>query len=183
MGLCSRMSRTGGMVQSNAQSGSGRHPECSVGRINKGGVVNEVGHPRIGEVVEVLQDLVVTCRNCKVHIGGGSHRPTYVVGRQKEIVGLRPAGELPYSGEPPQVGQIGLNDVDQTTFEQLPELGDNVHSFTNCEWKVRVLSYSPKSRGVVGRHRFLYPLRIESLNCSSYPGRHGGRKPAVHLDH
>ena len=86
--------------------------EAAVGAIDHRGRVDQLAHPRIGEVVEVLDDVDVPGRDREMDVGGRRDRPTDVVRRERQVVRLGPAGEPAHPGEPAEMGQIGLDDVD-----------------------------------------------------------------------
>src|SRR5690606_6775417 len=81
-----------------------------------------VFHPRLGEVIEMLLDLEVRGRGCKVERGRGGDRAADVVWSDKDVVRVRPGRELLRLEQAAKVADIGLDDVGRLALEQLAEL-------------------------------------------------------------
>src|SRR4029450_13812993 len=144
---------------------------------------DQVLDPRVGEVVEVLQDLVVAGGHGQVEGGGGASRAADVVGGQQQLVGGRPAGQLAQGGEAAEVGQVGLDDVDQAVLEQLPELGQDVQALPGGQRQPGPGPDLAEPGRVVGGHRLPDPGRAERLEGLGDADGGGGREAAVHLHH
>jgi hypothetical protein len=73
------MARGRSVVEPHPEPGRGRHREAAVGRVHLRREVDHLGHPRVGEVVEVLEDFVGAGRDGEVDVGRGADRPADVV--------------------------------------------------------------------------------------------------------
>ena len=67
------------MVEAKAQTRALRDAEAAVLGVDQRGVVDEFADPRIGEIVEMLDDVHVPRRDRELDVGGGGDRATDVV--------------------------------------------------------------------------------------------------------
>ena len=84
------MAGAGVAIEVDAQARAIREGEAAVGRIDGRSVVHELAHPRVGEVVEVLDDVHVPRRDREMDVGRRGDGPADVVRRQGEVVRLGP---------------------------------------------------------------------------------------------
>ena len=85
---------------------------------------------RFRKVVEVLEDLEVRDRGAEMERRGGRDRAADVVGRDEDVVRLRPGRELSGLGDPSAHRRIRLDDVCRLELEQLAELVPHVDALT-----------------------------------------------------
>src|SRR6266498_4916708 len=117
----------GVVVEAYAEPGALRGGEAAVGGVDGGRLVDEIAHPRVGEVVEMLQDLVVGGGHGELEVGRGADRAADVVWRHHQVIGVGPAGQPLHRQEATEVGQVRLDHVDQAAGDQLVELRQGVH--------------------------------------------------------
>ena len=170
-------------VEPHPEPGAGGQREAAVGLLDPRGVRDQPGDPRVGEVVEVLEHLVVAGGDGQVHVGRGADGAADVVRGQQQVVGAGPAGQLAQPGEPAEVGEVGLDDVDQPALEQLPELGQHVQALPGGQRQPGPGPDLAEPGRVVGRHRLLDPGRPEPLQGPGHPDGGGRGEAAVHLHH
>ena len=146
-------------------------------------IVDERVHPAVGEVVEVLEHLVVRRRDREVQIRHRPDRAADIVRREQQVVGLRPAGQPLHRQEAAEVRQIDLDDVDEAVLDERADILDRVRALAGRDrqpCRLRTRRVASGFSGGIGSSIHSGP------NASS--GRrhaHGSRRreTAVHLDH
>ena len=78
----------------------------------------------------------VARRRREMDVGGGRDRAADVVRCQRQVVGLRPAGQPAQAGEPAEVGEIGLDDVDVAAFDERRASADRVDPLAGRDGQV-----------------------------------------------
>src|SRR5579884_3559272 len=95
-------------------------------------------HVRLGEVIEVFLNLEVGSGGSEVQGRCRRHGTTHIVRRHLQIVGLRPAGDLPGLQNAAGHGEIGLHDIARLQLEQLAVLGTQVNALSGGDRDIDV---------------------------------------------
>src|ERR1043166_9635023 len=113
-----RMLRADVVVQSEAESRTIGHGETAVRRLDARGMIDEIVDPRVGKIVEVLEDLVIRRRDREMHVRHRSDRSADVVRRHDERVRVGPSRETLHRQETAVVREIHLDDVDEAALDR-----------------------------------------------------------------
>ena len=113
-----------------ARRGPGRsgRPKQPSSAATRGAMIDEILHPRIGEVVEVLEHLVVRRRDREMDVGHRADRSADVVRRQQQVVRVGPAGQVLHRQEAAEVREVHLDDVGDAGLDELADVGDRVRA-------------------------------------------------------
>jgi hypothetical protein len=157
--------------------------EAAIERVDRWREVDELAHPRVREVVEVLDDVDVARRDREVDVGGGGDRPADVVGREGQVVRFGPARQAAHAGEPAEVGEIRLDDVDVAALDERRRVPDRMDPLAGRDRRPGRPSDARQGGRVLGRDRLLDPARRVRFERDRELGRRVRRETAVHLDH
>ena len=149
----------------------------------RGGASTSVLDPGVGEVVEVLEHLVVRRRDREVQVRHRPHRAADVVRGQQQVIRVGPAGQALHGQEAAEVREVHLDDVHVALLEERTDVLQGMRALAGGDGQARGRAH-PRQRGrVLRRHRLLDPFRIVGLEEGRHLRRRRRREPAVHLDH
>ena len=161
----------------------GRAGKASVGGVDSRRRIDQLAHPGVGEVVEVLEDVDVPGGDGEMDVGHRGHRAADVVWRERQVVRLGQARQPAHPGEAAEMGQVGLDDVDVTALDERRRVPDRVDPLTGRDGRVGGAPDASQGLHALRRDRLLEPARVVRLEGGRDLGGGVGRETAVHLDH
>src|SRR5205807_2779623 len=175
-----RMRRHDVFIQGDAQPGPGGEREPPVPDV--GEPSGRLLHERLGEVVEVLEDLEVRRRGGEVQRRRRAYRRPDVVRRHETPAGLGHRRDLLRFQQSAAVGDVGLDDLRRAEREQVPELGPRVQSLAGRNRDRDAARHLREGAGLVRGDRLLDPPRRQALEVARQRGGLGRGEPAVHFN-
>ena len=138
---------------------------------------------RVGEVVEVLEDLGVPERQAQVQRRHRRHDSAHVVRGHHDRVDLGRRSDLFSLEDSTGLRDVGLQNIDGPAAPDFAKLGRAIQAFTGGYRQRCVLPDRLQGRNVAGPCWLLDPADVVLLDMAGDLAGLRGGEPAVHLDH
>ena len=155
--------------------------KAAVDRVDRRCHVDQFADPRIGEVVEVLEDVDVPGRHREWTLAAVADRAADVVRRERQVVRLGPAREPAHPGEPAEMGHVCLDDVDLAALDERRGVLDRVDPLAGRD-RQRGRARTGRGRGVLRRDGLLDPVRgVRLEGCATWAAVSGENRPCISI--